>query len=415
MTASAPARRSPRYRRRAGHPVRSALVVAVVLGVVGAGAYVASAKYGLFALPFVTRAAQPTTAQAAATPTPAPSSTPTAAPSTPQTSGAAATAAPTPSPTITVDAVGDMEFDRGVASLIAQDGGAAPLSKVARLLAAADVTVGNLESSLSDKGARNAKKDVTFRGDPRAMAGLTAAGFDLVSLANNHVLDLGPVALADEIARLDRAHIAHAGAGPNLTAAWSPAVVGRRGAKVALLSFSWIVPPGFLAGQHRSGLASGRYDPAAVRRAIKAAKLKADYVLVSFHWGKEYSDEANSEQITAAHAAIDAGANMVVSEHPHVIQAVERYRRGIIAYSLGDFVFDHYSRVTGESFILKAELGASGVGVARILPVYLSGSGRPSVVTGAEASTILARLRTISAERGTKIDVKGSEATVTSK
>ena len=386
----------------------------VIIGTVCAGAYVASAKFGLFPLPFVTRAAQPTATPTAATATAVPSSTPTPTPSATQSPALQATATPAAPPTITVDAVGDMEFDRGVASLIARDGGAAPLSKVARLLSAADVTVGNLESCLSDKGGR-VVKDVTFRGDPRAIAGLTAAGFDLVSLANNHVLDLGPVALADEIARLDRAHIAHAGAGPSSAAAWSPAVVGRHGAKVALLSFSWVVPPGFLAGAHKSGFASGRYDSAAVRRAIRAAKAKSDYVLVSFHWGKEYSDQANSEQIAAAHSAIDAGADMVVSEHPHVIQAVERYRKGIIAYSLGDFVFDHYSRVTGESFILKAELGPSGVGVARILPVYLAGSGRPSVVTGSEASSILARLRSISAERGTRIDVKGSEATVSFK
>ncbi len=409
MPTSSPTRRSRRRPRRASHPVRSTLVVLLILGVICGGAYVAYARFGgHLRLPFTT-ATPARVAATVTTATPAPSSTPT--PSVAATAALDATPTPAVPPTISVAAVGDMEFDRSVATLIAAQGGAAPLSKVSHLLSGADVTVGNLESCLSNKGSR-VVKDVTFRGDPRAMAGLIAAGFDLVSLANNHVLDLGPVGLADEIARLDRAHIAHAGAGPDTAAAWKPAVIGRRGAKVAFLSFSWVVPPGFLAGAHRAGFASGRYDPAAVSRAIRRAKIGADYVLVSFHWGKEYTDNANSEQVRAAHAAIDAGADMVVSEHPHVIQAVERYHKGIIAYSLGDFVFDHYSRVTGESFILEAELGPAGVGVARILPVYLASSGRPSVVTGSEARSILARLRAISADRGTRIDVKGSEATV---
>jgi hypothetical protein len=409
MPTSSPTRRGRRSARRASHPVRSTLVVLLSLGVICGGAYIAYARFGgHLHLPFT--AATPSKVVAPRTAaTPAPSSTPT--PSAVTTAAVTTTPTPAVPPTISVAAVGDMEFDRSVATLIATQGGAAPLSKVSHLLSGADVTVGNLESCLSNKGSR-VVKDVTFRGDPRAMAGLTAAGFDLVSLANNHVLDLGPVGLADEIARLDRAHIAHAGAGPDTAAAWKPAIIGRHGAKVAFLSFSWVVPPGFLAGAHRAGFASGRYDHAAVSRAIRRAKAGADYVLVSFHWGKEYTDNANSEQVRAAHAAIDAGADMVVSEHPHVIQAVERYHKGIIAYSLGDFVFDHYSRATGESFILEAELGPAGVGVARILPVYLASSGRPSVVTGSEARSILARLRAISADRGTRIDVKGSEATV---
>lgn len=305
-----------------------------------------------------------------------------------------------------------MIFDRRVKTLIAAQGGSAPLARVASLLKSADVTVGNLESPLSVRGVRDAGKDVTFRGDPRGIEGLVLAGFDFVSLANNHVLDYGPDALADTISLLDARSIGHAGAGMDRAAAWRPATLERNGARVAFLSFSHILPPGFIATDSKAGLARGRGNMDAVCDAIRAAKRDADYVIVSFHWGVEYQDDCNAEQVRDAHAAIDAGADMVLSHHPHVIQAVERYKGRLIAYSLGDFVFDHYSRKTGEAFVLQAELGPDGVGAVRIVPVYLDTYGRPEVVQGEAARVILERLRTISAKRGTTVTVQGDVAEV---
>jgi len=314
--------------------------------------------------------------------------------------------------TITVSAVGDMIFDRRVGALVAARGGEAPLASVAPLLARADVTVGNLESPLSNGGERNTAKDVTFRGDPRAIAGLTASGFDFLSLANNHVLDYGPAALADTVALLDQAGIAHAGAGADSSAAWAPAVHEVNGASVAFLSFSHIVPAGFTATSERAGLAAGRTDMDAVAEAVRAAKEEQDYVIVSFHWGVEYEDYANGDQVRDAHTTIDAGADMVLSHHPHVIQGVEYYNGRLIAYSLGDFVFDHYSRKTGEAFVLDASLGPDGVTDAVCTPVYLDADGAPEVVTGSEATVILERLKAISSPHGTAVAVDGDTARV---
>lgn len=315
--------------------------------------------------------------------------------------------------TITVSAVGDMIFDRQVKTLISTAGGAAPLSAVGAHLKAADVTIGNLESPLSTGGVKNAAKDVTFRGDPRGVEGLAASGFDLLSMANNHVLDYGPDALADTVATLDARGIAHAGAGANRDAAWKPAVVERDGATVAYLAFSQILPPGFVAAASKAGLAQGRNNADAVTAAIRSAKKRYDYVIVSFHWGVEYQDDANAGQVRDAHAAIDAGADMVLAHHPHVIQAVEYYKNRLIAYSLGDFVFDHYSRKTGEAFVLDAQLGPDGVTGAKMTPVYLNRYGKPAFVTGNDASVILGRLKSISAKRGTLVSIDGSTATVT--
>lgn len=321
-------------------------------------------------------------------------------------------AAPSGPATITVTAVGDMIFDRKVKSLIQSAGGLAPLADVAGLLDDADITVGNLESPLSDGGAKNTAKDVTFRGDPRGIEGLRAAGFDFLSLGNNHVLDYGPDALADTTSALQSAGIGYAGAGADKTAAWTPAVRDVNGTTVAFLSFSHILPAGFVATDSKAGLAAGRGNMEAVSSAIREAKDRYDYVLVSFHWGVEYEDFANGEQVRDARMAVDAGADMVLSHHPHVIQGIEYYDGRLIVYSTGDFVFDHYSRKTGESFILDAELGPGGVTAVTCTPVYLDSHGAPAVVTGGEAATILERLKQISAPHGTDVVIEGDIARV---
>lgn len=347
----------------------------------------------------------------------APEASATVAPtlSTEPTLQAAPVAQPLPSSpaTITIAAVGDMHFDRNVKRYIDRNGGASPLKHVAERLAAADIAVGNLESTVSDLGQRSEEKDYTFKGDPRGIEGLTLAGFDFLSLANNHILDCGPEAMLDSIERLDAAGIGHAGAGADRTAAWMPAVREIDGTTVAFLGFSHILPAGFTATDNKAGLARGRGNMEAVEAAIRSAKEQYDYVLVSFHWGVEKEDYVNGDQVADAHRAVDAGADMVLSHHPHVIQAVEYYNGKLIAYSLGDFVFDHYTRKTGEAFILEAELGPAGVANVRAVPVYLDDTyGIPDYVIGSEASVILKRLKTLSAERRTTVEIEGDLARV---
>ncbi len=328
----------------------------------------------------------------------------------------AAAATPTPDAsrpaTITVAGAGDMIFDRQVKALIKLAGGEAPLAHVASILKAADVAIANLESTLASSGKENAAKDVTFRGDPRGIESLKVAELDAVSLANNHVLDYGPEPLLDTIKALDRAGIGHAGAGKDKTAAWMPATIERNGTTTAYLAYSHIVPAGFIAQDDRAGFASGRQDMNLVEDAIREAKKTHDYVIVSFHWGIEYTDNPTAEQVKNAHRAIDAGADMVLAHHPHVIQGVEFYKDGLIAYSLGDFVFDHYSRKTGEAFILNASMGPDGITDVSAIPVYLDKYGRPEVVTGSEGRSILTRLKAISGPLGTTVNIIGDRASI---
>lgn len=336
---------------------------------------------------------------------PTPSAEPTTALGPPAPSG--------PS-TISVAAVGDILFDRRVEAFIARAGGRAPFEAVAPRLSAADVTVGNLESMIGTTGKAVANKQYTFRGDPRGIEGLKYAGFDVVSLANNHTLDYGSEPLSETIGALDAAGIAHAGAGPNAREAWKPATIVRPRAKIAYLAFTHTLPPGFMAGPNRWGVAFGRHDPAAFERAVRSASKTHDYVIVSFHWGVELSDDANPEQVRWGRRAIDAGADMVLAHHPHVIQGVEFYKQGMIAYSLGDFVWDHSRPKTGETMIVEANMGPKGVTDVVAYPIFIQQStGKPEYASPTMSKTILDRLAKISRKLGTVVDIDGGKASLT--
>lgn len=344
-----------------------------------------------------------TVAAAAVTPAPTPEPTPTPPPQEPSVS------AP---PTITVIAVGDLVFDSAPGRLVKAQGGKAPFTAVAKVLRSADVTVGNLECALSKRGRAVPDKAFTFRGDPRAAQGLVWAGFDLLTLANNHARDYGDTALRDTFDTLDDSGIAWAGAGADRAAAWRPAIIERGGARIAFLGFSEITPGNFAATDERAGTAYTQ-EIDAVLEAIEAAHADADYVIVSFHWGTELSYTPSARQVREGRAAVRAGADMVLSHHPHVLQGVEFYRQGLIAYSLGNFVFSPGSDKGRQSMILHASLTPEGVKDVSADPVYIGYNGRPTPQAGSRADAILDLIDRTSGDRGTQVRVDGTTAVLT--
>lgn len=347
-----------------------------------------------------TRSTEPPTTATTAPPTTEPPTTESTTTSTTST---------TEAPSLTVAAGGDVQGDRKVGTYIDAHGGDAALAKVASYLKTADLAFLNLEGPISDKGSKLSWKEYTFRSRTALAQGLASAGVDVVSLANNHAMDCGSAALLDTIDRLDAVGVEHAGGGKNVTAARSPALLDTDAGTVAVLAFTDKFASGFAAGSEHPGVATVG-DGSRVVEAIKAAKKQADYVVVSFHWGTEYTFTAASYQRTLAHRCVDAGADLVLGHHPHVIQGIEVYKDKLIAYSLGDFVFDHRPGPTGEAFILRVTLRPEGPPVARMIPVYLDNTyGIPAVVTGAKADTILDRLTSISAKFGTTLTRSGDQ------
>ncbi|NLO27005.1 MAG: CapA family protein [Actinobacteria bacterium] len=327
------------------------------------------------------------------------------------TTTASTTTTTTEPPSLFVAAGGDVLADRKVGVFMDENGGEAVFTHVRPLLETAHLTFVNLEGPLSDKGTRAAWKEYTFRGRPAMIDGLVSAGIDVVSLANNHSNDYGTAALLDTIARLDEAGVHHAGAGADAAAASAPAILLTPAGTVAVLAFTDIIPGGFAAGSDTPGVNATTPNRKKLLADIAAADKRADYVIVSFHWGTEYESRANREQRRLAHQVIDAGADLVIGHHPHVIQGLELYRDRLIAYSLGDFVWDHYSVETGETFVLQVTAPRAGPPSAMMAPVYLDEStGVPEPVTGKHAASILSRLARLSSDLGVELMVSGDRA-----
>jgi len=348
-----------------------------------------------------TSLAPATTAARMTSTTAAPTTTTTAAPTTTTT---------TEPPPLTVAAGGDVLGDREVGNYMDKYGGESVFEKVKPFMVDADLAFINLEGSISDKGARATWKEFTFRARPALTSGLVWGGIDVVSLANNHTLDYGSKAMLDCITRLDEAGVAHPGAGADSAAAAAPAVLETPAGTVGVIAASEITQA-FAAGAGAPGTNFTSAPNERLVAQVAAAAKEVDFLVVSFHWGTEYEAVASGHQQSLAHKVIDAGADLVLGHHPHVIQGLEIYKDRLIAYSLGDYIFDHYSRATGESFVLQITIPQEGGPSGKIIPVYLHDVwGVPAPVSGGEADAILDRLARLSSALGLELTRSGDYA-----
>jgi poly-gamma-glutamate synthesis protein (capsule biosynthesis protein) len=291
-------------------------------------------------------------------------------------------------------AVGDVMLGRSLGERILSQGAAFPFAGVAATLSDADLLVANLECVISERGEPQPKA-YTFRAPLAAADSLAMIGVDVVGLANNHALDFGYEALADTLQLLAARQIAGVGAGHNAGAARAPVVVERNGLRVAFLAYVDVpveTRSGFdtrtwIAGEDTPGLAWAIVED--ITADVQAARAQADAVVVLMHFGYEGRTEVTAAQRRQARAAVDAGAALVIGSHPHVLQRVEHYNGGLIAYSLGNFAFDGFTLPENHSAILTVTLTPAGVGEHNWVPVVVEG-GAPRLATAEEAATILA-------------------------
>ncbi|MBS6518137.1 MAG: CapA family protein [Clostridium sp.] len=203
----------------------------------------------------------------------------------------------------------------------------------------ADIFMANQEFPFSSRGTPETDKQFTFRLPEEKVSILQEIGPDIVALANNHALDYGAEALADTIRVLDEAGILHAGAGENLDEAKALKTIEVGGRTFGFLAASRVFPKGYwAAGPDHPGMLTA-YDSAVLLEEIQRAKESCDFLTVYVHWGIERNTKPESYQRTLGQQYIDAGADLVIGSHPHVLQGIEYYKGKPIVYSLGNFVF----------------------------------------------------------------------------
>jgi poly-gamma-glutamate synthesis protein (capsule biosynthesis protein) len=278
-------------------------------------------------------------------------------------------------------AAGGIIFGRGVQERVERyNDPKRPFASMRDMVRRADLAIATLEAPLSGNANRYCDTCMTFVGNERYVSGIVDAGFDALSLAANHIGDAGPRGVTDSIRVLKGAGIAPFGAGANEADARRPALLKTAGGMVAFLGYSDVGPPSYVATATTAGHAPLTHDDGyqQVRADIAAARAVADVVVVVTHWGVEYEDRPRPWVVAAAHAMIDAGADVVLGDHPHWVQSVELYGGGYIAYSLGNFVFDQmWSSETREGSIHRLFFDGSQLASVRIVPTLLEDWHQP--------------------------------------
>jgi poly-gamma-glutamate synthesis protein (capsule biosynthesis protein) len=308
-------------------------------------------------------------------------------------------AGPEPGRVTTMTVVGDIMLGRRVGDRAAAEGDPSyPLRPMQRRLRAADITVGNLESTLSTAGPPTQGGD-SFAADPAVRRGLREVGFDALSLANNHTGDFGERALVETVDLLRSGGLATFGAGRDLAQARRPALLTRHGVDFAFVGFNAIGETP-VAGPGQPGASSvsmpprtGPLDRGELDRVlgdVRRISRQVDVLVVIPHWGEQYTERPWPIQEYVARQLIRAGADLVVGGHPHWVQGASLVGGGLVVHSLGNFTFDMTTPETNEGLLLEATFWDDELKAIDFVPYRIGADHAPRVVPYAAAERMFA-------------------------
>jgi poly-gamma-glutamate capsule biosynthesis protein CapA/YwtB (metallophosphatase superfamily) len=303
---------------------------------------------------------------------------------------------PTPSPQsrdITLAFAGDVHFiDRTVG---------VPLQDVTDMMGDADLAMVNLETAVTSRGTPE-PKTFLFRAAPGTFARLKAAGIDVITVANNHALDYGRIGLADTLADAEQARMPVVGAGPQADDAFAPQIFAIRGTRIAVLGMSQISElwQSWRATDTRPGLAMA-WDTQRAVNAVRAAAKLADVIVVYLHWGTEYQACPSADQRTLARRLADAGADVLVGTHAHVLLGDGWLGSTYVHYGLSNFVWWLNDAATNDTEVLRLRIHDGQVSSGSVIPAYINRTtGVPARATGSIAARVLSVRRTATACSG---------------
>jgi hypothetical protein len=289
---------------------------------------------------------------------------------------------PPPSPTVergslVIHGAGDTNVDPNYIANFRTYGYAWAWTGLHGLFKRDDLTVVNLECAVSNLGSA-VPKEFNFRGDPAALPAMRKAGVEVANMANNHSYDFGPTALVDTRMNLIKSGIAPVGAGKNEREALKPARFRINGWRIAVVGFDKVVDPfpTAVATATKPGTAAG-HDLERMVAAVRAAKKRADFVIVDIHWGVELDTTPRSDDVALGHRLVDAGARIIFGGHSHRLQPLEIYRGAAIFHSLGNFVWPALSAAGSTTAVAEVRISSRGKLRARLLPAFIEQSGHP--------------------------------------
>ena len=337
-------------------------------------------------------------------PPPAPGTSGTASRSasaraTPPRAGLAGTRrhARTAAGSITLAFAGDVNFAGRTARLLRDP--ATAFGPIAAVLRSADFAAVNLETAITGRGTPQ-PKTYHFRAPAAAFTALRDAGIDLVTMANNHVLDYGTAGLADTIAAARAARFPYVGIGVSATAAWAPYRTTIRGVRIAVIGVSQVaeLASSWVATSTRSGEANA-IDLRRTLAAVRSARRQAGVVIVFMHWGTEGQACPDADQVSLARRLAAAGASIIVGAHAHMLQGSGWLGHTFVAYGMGNFLWweRSYSTTTG---VLELTVRPHAPLAARFIPAVVSGTGQPVADAGAAARRATAHYASLRACTG---------------
>lgn len=256
----------------------------------------------------------------------------------------------------------------------------------------ADIAMANQEFPFSLEGTKTPDKQFTFRVDPLYTSILTEMGIDAVTLANNHALDYGTEALTDTFEALDATGISYVGAGADLERAMQPSIIQAGQRSYGFLAASRVIPVTDWNVENQQPGMLCTYDSKLLRKAIKETRKSCDFLTVYVHWGVEKSDVPQDYQRELAQSYIDAGADLVIGAHPHVLQGIEYYQGKPIVYSLGNFIFN---QEISSTVLLKVRVTPDNQTVLQLIPASASGA-KTQEMSGEQAEELYRYLESIS-------------------
>ncbi|HHW49573.1 MAG TPA: CapA family protein [Clostridiaceae bacterium] len=328
------------------------------------------------------------------------------------------------SKTLRITAVGDIMLGRGVGSRLEKEGKGYiyAFEKVADILKEGDIVFGNLEGPITDRthsltaiSKENKVGKYVLKNKVAAFEAIKYAGFNLLSLANNHILDYYDKGLFDTFEILDQNGIAYSGAGRNLEEAREAAIVEKNGIKIGLLSYTdmaEVVYSGnpsisFIAGENKAGVAPRKIEY--IREDIGKVRNNVDLLIISLHWGIEESFKVSPEQVEFAHELIDLGADVILGHHPHQFQGIEIYNGKPIMYSLGNFIFDQNDPENQEAFIVNLDYKDNELVGITAIPVRTVEKTQVVPLTDVDAEALLRREIELSTALNTRCVIEGGK------